>query len=191
MKYKRRGSNQYQKKTNTHYVLWYLIFIAIVVSLGMFAKSKKPAYAQILSPLASPSASLTVEGKEKALPQPEVTTPVEEESIQIEKYIKTIFGRDAKVAIAISHHECNPANKMYPKCNLHTHVENSVGIFQINIESATAKVHWARIPGETLEEKKTWLENPYNNTLLAFWIFQTSGWTPWSAYTSGRYLADM
>lgn len=110
---------------------------------------------------------------------------------EIEKYIKTIFGKDAKVAIAVSHHECGPTNKAYPACNLHTNAEDSVGLFQINIQSKTAKVHFARIPGETLEEKKEWLKDPYNNTLLAYWIFQTSGWNPWSAYTSGRYLASM
>ena len=147
----------------------------------------------IISPVAQAvergSASvLTASYSAELIPEP---TPTEYTQEEIEKYVKTIFGKDSKVAIAISHNECNPANKRYPKCNLKSHVENSVGLFQINIESATAKVHWARIPNDTLEEKKEWLENPYNNTLLAYWIFKTSGWNPWSAYTNGNYLRDM
>jgi hypothetical protein len=109
----------------------------------------------------------------------------------VEDYIRTIFGDEARVAIAVSHVECNPANGTYPKCQLHTTVENSIGIFQINIESSTTKVHWSRIPGQTLEQKKAWLEDPYNNTLLAYWIYTKSGWSPWSAYTSGRYKENL
>lgn len=187
--YKRHGSNQYVKKTNIHYVGYYIYTIALaIVFFGLLKSLQTPV---ILSPVANASTLQKVEALEKAPSQPEVKSLAEGEQSQIERYIKTIFGSDAKVAIAISHNECNPLNKLYPKCNLHTHVENSVGLFQINIESAVAKVHWARIPGETLEQKKEWLENPYNNTLLAYWIYQTSGWNPWSAYTSGNYLNDM
>lgn len=163
-------------------------FFATVPLMGVF-NAVLPTHidasenVSIISPLASPAASLRIVDN--------ASTSAEMSQIDIENYIKTIFGKDAKVAIAVSHNECGPTNKLYPKCNLHTEVENSVGLFQINIESVTTKVHWSRIPGKTLEEKKTWLENPYNNTLLAYWIFQTSGWNPWSAYTSGRYLNDM
>lgn len=160
----------------------------------MFAKSRKPAYAQILSPLASPSASLAVEGNGSAEPAlvvntPELVQPTQQE--EIEKYIKTIFGKDAKTAIAVSRNECGPTNKSYPSCQFKTAHENSIGLFQINIESATTKVHWSRIPGETLDEKVEWLKNPHNNTLMAFWIFTHSGFNPWTAFTSGNYLKDM
>lgn len=110
---------------------------------------------------------------------------------EIEAYVKKIFGADASVAIAISHHECGPTNKTYPKCQLKSEVENSIGLFQINLANKSQWIHAGRIPGETIAEKKLWLENPYQNTLYAYWVFKTSGFNPWSAYTSGNYLADM
>lgn len=188
-----RGTNQYRKKAKKDvgaYMIGFLYLMILMVALHDTSLVIHPTHSDaqdnmtvLVSPVATTAASLRVVETTDSTPA--------EMSQDIEKYIKTIFGSDAKIAIAISHHECSPQNPRYPKCNLHTRVENSVGLFQINIESATTKVHWARIPGDTLEEKKEWLENPYNNTLLAYWIFQTSGWTPWSAYTSGRYLADL
>lgn len=187
---KKVGSNQYKSKykkdVGAHMIGFLYLMILMValydISLHPFHAEAQDTKVITAPPVAVPAASLRIVDT--------ASTSAEMQS-DIESYIKTIFGRDAKTAIAISHNECNPANKRYPKCNLHTSVENSVGLFQINIESATTKVHWSRIPGDTLVEKKEWLENPYNNTLLAYWIFQTSGWGPWSAYTSGRYLADM
>lgn len=105
----------------------------------------------------------------------------------IEAYIKKIFTKDAKVAIAVSHGECNPANKTYPACHAKSGIEHSVGIFQINLYNAKQWIHAGRIPGETMEEKIKWLEDPYNNTLYAYWVFTYSGWNPWTAYTSGNY----
>jgi hypothetical protein len=109
----------------------------------------------------------------------------------IENYARTIFGKDAKVMIAISHNECGLKNPQYPSCIFHTGQEYSIGWSQVNIQSAIAKVHFDRIPGLTLEDKIIWLKNPYNNVLFSYWIFKTSGFTPWSVYTSGRYLNDL
>lgn len=109
---------------------------------------------------------------------------------EIEKYIKLIFGSEARTAIAVSHFECGYTNKNYPKCHLKTQAEHSVGIFQINLYNSKQWIHAGRIPGNTMEEKVLWLENPFNNTLYAYWVFKTSSWNPWSAYTSGRYLQD-
>lgn len=185
----RIGSNQYKTRKHKHVGYHLLGFIALMDILAFlylqfihtppiispYVQASEPVSISI--PLATKSAELKTE--------PEYTQE------EIESYIRTIFRSDARVAIAVSHNECNPLNKKYPKCQLHTNDENSIGIFQINIESIRRKVHYARIPGDTVEEKKEWLENPYNNTLMAYWIFQTSGWNPWSAYTSGRYLKDM
>lgn len=182
----RTGSNQY-KKVKKHNAIKYLVYFGVFVILliGIALSARKEAIEQTWASeeIISPVATYT--------PTPSKTPEQIATQTDIENYIKTIFGKEARVAIAVSHNECNPANSMYPKCQLHTDDENSIGLFQINIQSATTRVHWSRIPGETLIEKKKWLENPYNNTLLAYWIYQTSGWTPWSAYTSGRYLNDM
>ena len=102
---------------------------------------------------------------------------------QIDAYIHTIFGPDADMAIQVQRHECSPQHRMYPKCRLTTAHEDSIGIFQINIESATTKVHWAKIPGETKEAKVEWLMEPRNNTLMAYFIFSRAGnFCAWTWY---------
>lgn len=125
-----------------------------------------------------------------------VTTPVREvgsaslseqavadESEEIDAYIRMVFGKDADMAIQVQRHECSPQHKMYPSCRLTSQVEDSVGIFQINIESATTKVHWAKIPGETKQEKVEWLMEPRNNTLMAYFIFSRAGnFCAWTWY---------
>jgi len=116
---------------------------------------------------------------------------VTDEQEQIDAYIRTIFGKDAKVAIAVNRVECNPANKQYPKCVYHTDHEYSVGIFQINLFNKTHAIHAAKVPGKTMEEKIESLKNPYINTLVAYKIFTSSGFAPWSGYSSGRYLDHM
>ncbi len=182
----KKGSNQYLKKPKHNamkYLYWYFAIFLLILFLGLMVRKhtieQVHAEEAIISPLADNK------------PTPTQTPEQIATQKEIEGYIKTIFGKDARIAIAVSHNECSPKNQMYPKCNLHTNAENSVGLFQINIQSETARVHWNRIPGKTLDEKKVWLDDPYNNTLLAYWIFQTSGWTPWSAFTSGRYLNDL
>jgi len=125
-------------------------------------------------------------------------TPIEQDTPMtkggdeaIEDYIRTIFGKDARTAIAITHNECSPQHPDYPECVYITKHEYSVGLWQINIQSRSAKVHFDRIPGDTLEQKIEWLKDPYNNTLMAYWIFSNSYWYPWRAYTSGNYLNDL
>ena len=109
---------------------------------------------------------------------------------EIEKYVRLIFGKDANVALAVSHHECGYTHKHYPKCHLKSGVEHSVGLFQINLYNSKQWIHAGRIPGNTMEEKVLWLENPFNNTLYAYWVFKTSGFNPWTAYSKGAYLND-
>ncbi len=67
--------------------------------------------------------------------------------------------------------------------------ELSIGLFQVNLKSKDVKVHWDRVPGTSEQEKIAWLQNPYNNALFAYWVYTTSGWTPWSVYKDGAYLA--
>lgn len=109
---------------------------------------------------------------------------------EIESYVRKIFGKDANVALAVSHHECGYTNKHYPRCHLKSGVEHSVGLFQINLYNSKQWIHAGRIPGVTMEEKVKWLENPFNNTLYAYWVFKTSGFNPWTAYSKGAYLND-
>ncbi len=105
----------------------------------------------------------------------------------IQAYMREIFRSDYKIACAVAYAESGYRTD----ADNVSHIENSRGIFQINIRSKTAFVHYNRIPGSTIDEKITWLENPYNNVLLAYWIFDNSGWYPWSAYTNGSYKAHL
>ena len=136
----------------------------------------KPAQAQTVAPSPTPS--------------PALGDPVREPNdtqAEVDGYIRTIFGRDARVAMAIQRVECNPLNRNYPKCVYVTTREHSCGVFQINL-----KAHWDKVPvGDTFEEKCEYLNDPYNNVLIAHKIFSDSGFTPWSGYTSGRYLEHL
>lgn len=142
-----------------------------------------------LTPTTAPQNKAVVETKPSLAVTVEVAKPDESEAI--DNYIRTIFGKDAKVAIAVNRVECNPKNKQYPACVYHTEHEYSVGIFQINLYNAKHWIHAKKVPGETMEQKIEWLKNPYNNTLIAYKIFTDSGFEPWSGYTSGRYLDHM
>jgi len=118
---------------------------------------------------------------------------VSKDQEEIEAYMKTIFGKDFRVARAVSHNECNPANAKYPACILHSDVEYSVGLFQINLYNSKQWIHAGRIPGKTMEEKVQWLKDPYNNILYAYWLFKASNnsWNAWTAYSSGNYLRSL
>lgn len=191
----RVGSNQYKTKVrfSTKQKVGTYAFTALIL-MGVLNSLVPTSQADLISPIASQPAYLNP-SVEVASVSARVVDPTKvdnaPEQISIERYIKTIFGLDAKVAIAVSHNECNPANKKYPKCELHTDVEDSIGVFQINIMSKVHHIHWDKIPGDTLEEKKESLQNPYINTLVAYRIFKDSGFEAWSAYTSQRYLRDM
>lgn len=68
--------------------------------------------------------------------------------------------------------------------------ECSIGLFQINLAEDACrgkKVHWDKVPGETLEEKIAWLKVPENNIKIAREIYEARGFKPWSTYTSGSY----
>lgn len=128
-------------------------------------------------------------GKVEALKPKPQTIPTQKE---IEGYIKVIFGKDAKTAIAVSHHECSPKNKQYPMCVALSDKEYSIGIFQINLKNKTHLIHASKVPGKTLEEKAEKLKDPYINTLVAYKIFSDSkGFGPWSAFSNGSYKLSL
>jgi len=111
---------------------------------------------------------------------------------EIESYVKTIFGKDAKVAIAVSHHECSPSNRSYPACVNKSDIEHSIGLFQINLYNKKHWIHAQKVPGKTMEEKIEWLSDPFNNTLVAYKIFKDwNGFEAWTAYTSNAYLISL
>ncbi len=127
---------------------------------------------------------------------PAPTSPLEQYE-PIKQYINTIFGRNAATAYAVAFAESGKWDKdtgrpffLSSAVNASS-IETSVGVFQINLKSAVAKVHYDRIPGQSLADKIEWLQNPYQNVLYAYWVYTTSGFHPWSVYSSGKYLAFM
>lgn len=142
----------------------------------------------------APSPSVSTE----ATPEP-VVEDVQEQEEQSEydmedlkRYLREIFGSDWKVAYSVAQVECNSNRPEWPRCSFSWEKEHSIGWFQINIAQEGGhgkKVHWDKIPGESLEEKEEWLKNPYNNILMAKIIHDRSGsFNPWTGYTSGNYL---
>lgn len=191
----RKHCNQYRCKHGKDvgaYMISFLYLMIILVGLHdyhIFTKLQANASSDIISPVSTtliPVSPSILHATESAELINETDTQEE-----IEKYIRTIFGRDAKTAIAVSRNECGPTNKYYPSCQFKTAHENSIGLFQINLKSEYAKVHYDRVPGETLDDKIEWLKDPHNNVLMAYWIYSHSGWFPWTAFTSGNYLKDM
>jgi hypothetical protein len=151
----------------------------------------------ILSPSVAPSASLSPSPS----PSPEPTEApllaasgdLIQEREAIRQYINVIFGSNAKTAYAIALAESGRSYKgtrvFKTDAVQLSDYELSVGLFQVNLRSKEAKVHWARVPGQTEDEKIKWLKNPYNNTLFAYWVYSTSGFFPWTTYTNNTYLA--
>jgi len=109
-------------------------------------------------------------------------------------YVKTIFGSQWKIAFAVSQSECNYSRREWPYCVNSWAKERSVGPFQINIaqnDGKGAKIHWDKIPGETLKDKELWLADWKNNVVMAYRIYRESGWQAWTAYTSKSYLQQL
>lgn len=195
LKRRLRGSNQY-KIQNRYLTLkeetWRdILIIASVVGLAiillLLGKQDGLAKGQVISPVTA----IYVTPTPTAIPAVNPEAPEHPSKEEIESYIRTIFGKDARVAIAVSHNECNPRHPHYPACVLHTDAEYSVGIFQINLYNKSHWIHAQKVPGKTMEEKIEWLKDPYHNTLIAFKIFKDSGFHPWTAYSSGNYLNDL
>ncbi|MDE2031398.1 MAG: transglycosylase SLT domain-containing protein [Patescibacteria group bacterium] len=171
MKHKFFG-NQYEYKAKSlKYAWFYYVAFLLILAIGYGHK-----VADVKHPLISPIAKVYASN---------FTTSINTQDIR--SYIKTIFGKDAQTACAIAHAESG----YNPKAKLEWTLEDSNGIFQINLKNKWGKVQYDRVPGATLQEKEQWLWNPQNNTLVAYWIFKTSGWNPWTGYTSGNYLNYM
>lgn len=58
------------------------------------------------------------------------------------------------------------------------------GIGQINL-----KAHWDKIPGQTREDKISWLLIPSNNLRLAYSLYLAQSWSPWRSSRHCHHLA--
>lgn len=90
-------------------------------------------------------------------------------SSEIEKLIKQIFGDDYKEARAIAFAE----SRLRPEAtNTNVNGSTDCGIFQINSIHGLEDCH-----------------DPIKNIEYAKQLFDRSGWNPWVAYKTGKYLA--
>jgi hypothetical protein len=96
------------------------------------------------------------------------------------------FGQDADVMRAIAKAESGQNSE---KENI-TERDCSIGLFQINLAYGYCggkKIHWDKIPGDSLEDKKAWLKDPDNNMIIAKFILATQGKQAWTVYQTGAY----
>ena len=105
--------------------------------------------------------------------------PIEAPQNSVESYIRRIFGKYGKMAVAVARGECRGLHSL---CKNVSSREYSVCQFQINL-----KAHYDKVPGKNLAEKEAWLSDHRNCTLMAYKIFTDSGWYPWTAFLNGSY----
>jgi len=114
-----------------------------------------------------------------------VRTTATVDPAQLVALVKKTFPEDPITACAIAYGE----SLNNPKGVNSSKIEHSVGIMQINLmrHSDGKKIHWSKVPGETLKEKESWLQVPENNMKVARQIYDRQGFQPWSAFTGGSY----
>lgn len=109
---------------------------------------------------------------------------------QLVALVKKTFPEDPITACAVAYGE----SLNNPKGINKSQIEHSVGIMQINLmrHSDGKKIHWSKVPGETLQEKEAWLQVPENNLKVAREIYEGRNkskmhFGDWSAFTNGSY----
>jgi hypothetical protein len=96
------------------------------------------------------------------------------EKLPVEKQICKIFGKDCKMALAISQAE-NGSRKCDRVSKPNKNGSLDIGVFQINYNAHQNK--------GTLKD----LMDCTTNIKIAKQIFDASGWNAWSVYKSGLY----
>ena len=125
------------------------------------------------------SVESNVEGKKAYLENP---VTLEEKK----DYIRFKFGENYQIACMVAYGESLRGNGINS-----SPVEYSVGCYQLNLADNYGygnKIHWNKVPGDTLEEKEAWLLNPKNNIDLAYEMSNGgTSWGAWSAHGDGMW----
>jgi hypothetical protein len=178
-------------------LLFLIAQIAQTLSTPTEAKTPPVELPAAPTSLPEPTPSPTSSPSPEPTPEPSEVAKLIAERPAVERYIRTIFAKQGDVALAIARAESGRVDRetgqWYFLANAvrKTSYETSVGVFQINLKSEDTLVHYARIPGDDIEAKIEWLQDPFNNTLFAFWIYSHSMFWPWSTYSDGTYLKFM
>jgi hypothetical protein len=216
-----RRVRAYHKRHNTnatknmvHWFTLYGVFLAIVFlsAAGVKHMNQTNAHAQvkIVSPLGNKLSIKKVEVVKKveaastAYSKDAIDKTSSEDSCdsriklreKIKQYIYSIFSSNARLAYSISLAEsgegCGGEVVYKIKALHHSGDEHSVGIFQVNLYNKNVWVHAGQVPGDTLEQKQAWLEDPYNNAVFSAYLSNKGDdFGAWSTYTSGAYQGFM
>lgn len=174
----------------------------ILVRMLFLVQSSQKANAQFLNPSVPEKQAMKTKitvVSQKPTPAPDDPNSCENRiklREKIKQYIYTIFQNDAATAYAVSLAESGtggvcPGEVVYKTNALHhSDYEHSVGIFQINLFNKWTNIHASQVPGETMNDKEKWLDDPYNNAVFAAYLVSNDGgWNAWSTYTEGQYLS--
>lgn len=93
--------------------------------------------------------------------------------LTLEEYICRAFGKDCKLALAVS--QAENGTRQCDRMNVNTNKTVDIGIFQINT------VHLKK--GYTLSD----LIDCKKNVDIAYKIYKQQGFAPWVAYTNKSY----
>lgn len=163
--------------------LWFSILILLLPILWVAIFPPKPFDASLYRTVHAREEMVTesiVESSRAYLEDPRTLE-------QIKDYMRYKFGDNYSTACMVAYGESLRSNSINS-----SPVEYSVGIFQINLAGAYGhgwKVHWDKVPGETLQEKTDWLQIPKNNVDLAYRMSKGgTDFDQWVAFTNGSYL---
>jgi len=98
-------------------------------------------------------------------------------------YIRKVFGKHSKVAIAVSNGEGLNYPCDYVQAHLNKDKSTDTGVFQIN----SIHLETLQSMGMTLEDMK----DCKKNIDFAYWLFSHQGFNPWTAFKNGSYLQFM
>ena len=205
-------TNLGKKLHNNHFnypwekwVVPYIFFLSIAISAGVMVSAKTLDRITPLVQAKDEGATVlfTLDTAPVPSPKPSPKPVVISETDRIKNLIRETFGDNGELAIAIGMSESHliPTNTLFASKGAHSWSsatykgECSVGLFMVNLASDNCegkRVHYDKVPGNTLQEKISWLKVPENNIRFAKKLFDERGnFTAWSGFTGGGYLKYM
>jgi len=180
------------------------LFITLTVTISGTLHFNKPQIVQVQA-VEQPSAVEVIEPQagQVVVTAPTPTARPVSENERIKNLIRETFGDNGELAIAIGMSESHliPTRTLFASKGAHSWIDDSykgecsVGLFMVNLASDNCegkRVHYDKVPGNTLQDKIAWLKVPENNIKFAKKLYDERGnFTAWSGYTGGGYKKHM